>query len=965
MKCNVCRADVPELDVQTKSHLLITKNNSDGHVHVHGDLDNKTNVKEMIDAAAEETGVLLHSAPKDSVPAEIVFHNRQRVGDMLVFTCGIRDFKAAYPHVRVNVISTAGHVWDHNPHIDRTLLATPENTIKIGPGSLTNSSNRKDWHFCNAFRVSIEEALSIHIPQGESRPDIYLTQEEYDAPRLFRDPYWVICTTGEKGWGTKMYPNSKWQEVIDQNPDLLFVQIGTKEDDAPRLKGPNVIDHIGKTQSKEAGIRDLFKLFLNAEGSIGLVSFHMHLSGALGKPAVVIAGAREPVHFTRYPGHAYLSTDGMLPCATKACWHCAMSACSNLVDLKGQSIVLTKEEKKLNGQSVEFKVLNQRLGDAGIHPKCVEIIDASEVTRAIRMYYLGGRLIKGVPHKPSLKEMKGHIVPTPPKPIHIEEVQDVAQEELTEAFGMKFGGGALTGRDWNFIKSVIDKYKVETVVEFGAGLSTLMLNNYNQLKFVHTLETSQGWITKIKSIMEDCSIELWDGKKDEPLEIAFDMAFVDGPAGDINREISTKLAAQNCKIVIVHDAGRVYSRQHQDQYLKPGFDGPFKGGHRCHLWIKKGFVPRETVAKVVKPVIESQKALVVPTKPIYQAGPVAEQVPIFNACLGQKFIKIVSTAKGWGGCARSVTTIIEMLLKAGHKVEFIPFRNAVTSSEWKQKLSHELKDCTVTADYSTLHESCDVLLVYADDYVWEFKQPEIAEAFSNIGADRKIMMSNFRNGGIGVIPWTKGWDKYMFLNTTQEADLLKVLPGVATKVLPPCTDLEPFFKIKPDYENGLRIVRHSSQGDTKYPKNFEEELRAIGSCGRIDITVNLLPGPSFIKTSSWVKSHPRTADPNVIAAFLGTGNLFWYSLPDGYMDAGPRVIIEAMAAGLCVVADDWGGAKDRIIDLKTGFLCTVKQQHTEIFRDILVSDLREMGQAGRQRAWEQFSPDAWIRELLN
>ena len=45
---------------------------------------------------------------------------------------------------------------------------------------------------CNAFRVSIEDALKVNIPQGESRPDIYLTKEEYDAPRVIRDPYWII-----------------------------------------------------------------------------------------------------------------------------------------------------------------------------------------------------------------------------------------------------------------------------------------------------------------------------------------------------------------------------------------------------------------------------------------------------------------------------------------------------------------------------------------------------------------------------------------------------------------------------------------------------------------------------------------------------------------------------------------------------------------------------------------------------
>src|SRR3990167_10150088 len=155
-----------------------------------------------------------------------------------------------------------------------------------------------------------------------------------------------------------MYPFERWQKVVDQNPDLKFVQIGTKGDNAPRLQGANVIDMIGKTDDKHTGIRDLFKLFLNAEGSIGLVSFHMHLSGALYKPCVVVAGAREPVSFTRYAGHQYIATDGCLPCGITACWHCDIKACTNPVTVNGEIV-----------------------------PKCVEMISSQEVSHYIKRYY--------------------------------------------------------------------------------------------------------------------------------------------------------------------------------------------------------------------------------------------------------------------------------------------------------------------------------------------------------------------------------------------------------------------------------------------------------------------------------------------------------------------------------------------------------------------------------------------------
>ena len=406
MECNFCKDNVKDFDKPRKAHLVIHKDGEE-HVHVHGDLDKKDHIRDMLVAAEEEAGVVIHKEALNR--KEIVFHNRQRIGDMLMFTCGVRDFKKAFPDVRVNVISIASHIWDHNPYIDRTLIPNEANTVKIGPGELTNSSNRLDWHFANAYRVSIEKALKINIPQGESRPDIWLTEEEYNAPRVFKEPYWIICLTGEKGWGCKMYPFEKWQEFVRQNPDKNFVQIGAKEDNPPRLTGANCIDYVGQTQSKETGIRDLYKLFLNAEGSVGLVSFHMHLSGALYKPCVVVAGAREPVSFTRYAGHAYLSNDGMLPCAVKACWHCNIDACTNLVHRDDYARL---EDKKV--------------------PKCADIIDPEDLTRAINGYYRGGRLKIGVPSEKPDRKLFKNIVPTPSRPIAVTVPEAVNKQTVPE-----------------------------------------------------------------------------------------------------------------------------------------------------------------------------------------------------------------------------------------------------------------------------------------------------------------------------------------------------------------------------------------------------------------------------------------------------------------------------------------------------------------------------------------------------
>jgi len=913
MECSFCKDNVPAFDAPRKAHLVIQKDKDD-HIHVHGDLGKKEDMKELIEVAAEEVGATFKG---DTLALkEVVFHNRQRIGDMLMFTCGVRDFKAAFPHVRVNVISTAMHIWDHNSNIDRTLVATLENTVKIGPSKLTNASNRLDWHFANAFRVAIEDALKVHIQQGESRPDIWFTQEEYDAPRVFKFPYWLICVSGEKGWGCKMYPFNKWQEFINQNQHIMFVQIGSKEDNPPRLQGKNVVDFVGCTQDRESGIRDLFKLFLNTEGSVGLVSFHMHLSGALNKPCVVVAGAREPVSFTRYAGHQYISNDGCLPCAIKACWHCDIDTCTNLVVREDTA------EKKI--------------------PKCADIIEPEDLTRAINAYYKGGRLkFDVVSEKPKLK----NIVPTPVKKVVVPVPKK--DETLIEIYGFKWGGGSIQESDWRLIKELIGQYNVKTVLEFGCGLSTLLFNDAG-VQCV-TYETSKTWKERIEKINPKADIRMWDGvvipNGIDPGK-KYDFALVDGPSGGDKREAAVMLAAKHADIVIVHDGWDTWETKWQETYLKDGFNGPEKRG-RSYLWRKKGLEV-------------GLKEIVQPERNLQGKQGIVEAVPRGRSA---GFIKIVSTARGWGGCAKSVTTIMRLLLKAGYRVEFIPFRNKVTSGEFKAMLANELKEVIVTEHYDSIKEWCDVLLVYADDYVWEFKTKVMAEVFSHIGADRKIMMLNYRRGGVGEIEWTKGWNKYMFLNSTQEKELLSFLPGVKTKVLPPCTDLTPFFAVTPTYNHNLRIVRHSSQGDTKFSKEFGAEVEGVISA-RSDVELNLLPGPSFLEADgNKIKKFPRTADPNVIAQFLQRGNLFWYSLPHGYMDMGPRVILEAMAAGLSVLADNCGGAVDRVTT-ETGWLCDTKEQMVEVMRTVTPDELEKKGDAARKRARVEFVPERWLVELF-
>ena len=80
-----------------------------------------------------------------------------------------------------------------------------------------------------------------------------------------------------------------------------------------------------------------------------------------------------------------------------------------------------------------------------------------------------------------------------------------------------------------------------------------------------------------------------------------------------------------------------------------------------------------------------------------------------------------------------------------------------------------------------------------------------------------------------------------------------------------------------------------------------------------------MPAPTFLEQDRLLETygkgrvhcHQRNKPP--VKEFLGRGNVFWYHLPEGYHDMGPKVIMEAQASGLPIVADNHSGAKDRIV----------------------------------------------------
>lgn len=86
-----------------------------------------------------------------------------------------------------------------------------------------------------------------------------------------------------------------------------------------------------------------------------------------------------------------------------------------------------------------------------------------------------------------------------------------------------------------------------------------------------------------------------------------------------------------------------------------------------------------------------------------------------------------------------------------------------------------------------------------------------------------------------------------------------------------------------------------------------------------------------------------------------------FILPTTYREGLPRSILEAMATGRAVIASDWPGCREAVVDGETGFLIPPHSTDELIRRghEILESDelAASMGEAGRSRVEACFSVD--------
>lgn len=308
---------------------------------------------------AREAGTAVHLNLKQPIP--LLLKTNQAPGDAVAMTAAIYSLHKAHPNKYLTAVETPWQeVFAYNPdvlpieHEYKDALPLHMHYPAI------HQSNERGIHFMQGWCEFLGMALGIDVPLLTNRPHLYFSD---DDPAV--EDFWLICSGGKRDLTNKLWGQERYQEVVDTlAEDIKFVQVGATCDEHPYLNGVYV-QMVGMTT-----LRGLFDLCRRARGVVCGVSLLMHVAAALGKPAVIIAGGREPVQWNAYPKQQYLHTVGALSCHSPqgeegvACWR------SRTIPL-GDSTVLDEHPCQLPTEN---------------GPLCMSFIKPAQVADLVRMY---------------------------------------------------------------------------------------------------------------------------------------------------------------------------------------------------------------------------------------------------------------------------------------------------------------------------------------------------------------------------------------------------------------------------------------------------------------------------------------------------------------------------------------------------------------------------------------------------
>ena len=297
-----------------------------------------------------------------------------------MLTAAVRDLHRCHPGELVTDVRTpCPALWEHNPYLMPLDEDDPDVDVIDCHYPLVHKSNQTPHHFLHGFIDFLNRELELRITPTAFRGDIHISEGErawfsqVESVKGSCRPFWLLVSGGKLDFTIKWWDHRRYQRVVDHFRDRIdFVQVGEAGHHHPPLDG--VVDLRGETS-----LRELVRLVYHAQGVLTPISLLMHLAAAVptkegmpkNRPAVVIAGGREPPHWYAYPHHQVIHTVGALRCCDDGgCW-------------KSRTVPLGDGDEKDLPESL-------CVDPVGELPRCMDMIAADEVIRRIETYFVGG-----------------------------------------------------------------------------------------------------------------------------------------------------------------------------------------------------------------------------------------------------------------------------------------------------------------------------------------------------------------------------------------------------------------------------------------------------------------------------------------------------------------------------------------------------------------------------------------------
>jgi len=284
----------------------------------------------------------------------LLFEHYLCPGDVTAMTVVPRDvYRAVGSDVVLSVRTSYPELFQNNPFIKHNLpkgVPADPSLVRCPLKYDVKASAAGDRHFLHTFIDAARPYVSPYLKQPleltEFRPSLWLSEEEAIPPKLPDQPkgapYWLVMSGGKHDIKTKLWAPRRWRNVVyelAQDKDFpALVQVGMTSTGHTHRPLPGCIDMLDQTN-----LRQLIRLARHARGIICGVTALMHIAAAVGTPAVVIAGGREPWWWDSYDSraqakfrreytadteymrgvhvpHVYL-TGGEARCVDNGCWN--------------------------------------------------------------------------------------------------------------------------------------------------------------------------------------------------------------------------------------------------------------------------------------------------------------------------------------------------------------------------------------------------------------------------------------------------------------------------------------------------------------------------------------------------------------------------------------------------------------------------------------------------------------------